>query len=115
MQEKSLLKLALICAIIGLVVLFIFSKNMEISETNIEKITLEQAGNYVKVLGRIKQVTDTEKVMILTITQPKDIQVVLFKDNDISLEEGQYIEILGKIEEYRGKPEIIANRVRLID
>ena len=40
MKEKTLLKVALICSLLGLLILYLISSNIEIKEKNIEKITI---------------------------------------------------------------------------
>ena len=116
MKEKNLLKIALICSLVGVVILFFVSENLSIDEMDVSKIEDEKIGKTVKIIGSIERVSDTEKVMFLEIGQEKvsTVTVILFKDADISLEKGDYIEIIGSVEDYEGKREVIANRVRII-
>jgi len=116
MQEKTLLKIALITSLLGLLILYLISSNIEIKEKNIEKITLDNKDEFVKLRGIVSRVVDTEKVTIMEITQPQQITVVLFKDENKSMQiqEGNQVEIFGKVDEYEGKLEIIADRLRII-
>jgi|TARA_B100001964_G_C14179906_1_gene575687 DNA/RNA endonuclease YhcR with UshA esterase domain len=116
MKEKTLLKVALICSLLGLLILYLISGNIEIKEKNIEKITLENKDEFVKLRGIVNNVVDTEKVTIMEITQPQQITVVLFKDENktMPIQQGNEIEIIGKVDEYEGKMEIIADRLRVV-
>ena len=116
MQEKTLLKIALITSLLGLSILYAISDNIEIKEKDIEKITIENKDEFVKLSGIVSNLVNSEKVMILEITQPQEITVVLFKNknNSIDINEGNEVEIFGKVDEYNGKMEIIAERVRII-
>ena len=116
MQEKTLLKIALITSLLGLLILYLISGNIEIKEKSIEKITLDNKDEFVKLRGNVNKVIDTEKVTIMEITQPQQITVVLFKDENKSMpiQQGNEIEIFGKVDEYEGKLEIIADRLRVI-
>jgi len=116
MQEKTLLKIALIFSLVGIILLFIFSNNVSIKEINIGKINEEDLDTTVKIIGRIEKVSDTEKVIFLTIGQEKieTIPVLLFKDSNISFAPGDYVEITGTLEDYEGEKEVIANKIRLI-
>ena len=116
MKEKTLLKIALIVSLIGLLILYIISDNITIEEKTLEKITLENKDEMVKVRGIVSRLTDTEKVTIMEITQPTEVTVVLFKGNNQTtpIKEGNEIEIIGKVDEYEGKMEIIAQRARII-
>ena len=116
MNEKKLLKIALICSLIGLLILFIFSDNISIEEKDISKIEDEDIGNNVKIIGKVNRITNTDKVAFLGISQEttKEITVVLFKDKNISLLPGMRVEITGSVEDYNGEKEIIGNKVTII-
>ena len=116
MKEKTLLKIALICSLVGIVVLFFVSEKISISQVDLDRIDEMDIGTDVKIIGRIERATDVEKVMFLEIGQEKieKVTVILFKDSDISLKEGDYVEVTGEIDDYNGEREVIANKVRII-
>ena len=116
MKEKTLLKIALIVSLAGLLILYLISDNITIKEKNIEKITIDNKDEFVKVKGLVSKVIDTEKVTIMEIMQPQEITVVLFKgENKTTLiQKGNEVEIIGKVDEYEGKLEIIAHRARIV-
>ena len=116
MQEKTLLKVALIVSLIGLLVLYLISDNIEIKEKTLEKITLENKDEMVKVKGIVSRITDTEKVTIMEVTQPAEITIVLFKAENKAtpIEEGNEVEVIGKVDDYEGNLEIIAQRARIV-
>lgn len=112
MKEKTLLKMALICSLIGLVALFLISSTIKIGETEISKIS--GSGDYVLVKGLVTQVTKTKESTIIQLQQENKIDVFLFTDSLIDVAEGNFIEVKGKIQEYEGKNEIIADEIRLL-
>ena len=116
MQEKTLLKIALIVSLVGLLLLYLISDNIIINEKNIERITLDNKDEFVKVRGLVNKLTDTDKVTIMEIMQPTEITVVLFKGENkpTPIQEGNEVEIIGKVDEYEGKLEIIAHRARIV-
>ena len=116
MKEKNLLKIALICSLLGLLILYLVSNNIEIKEKNIEKITLDNKDEFVNIKGTISNIVNTEKVNIIKILQPQEITVVLFKNENktTTIQQGNEIEVIGKVDEYEDKIEIIADRVRVI-
>ena len=85
MKESTLLKIALITSLLGLLILYLISDNIEIKEKNIEKITMENKDEFVKLRGVVSNLINSEKVMILEITQPQEITVVLFKNENNSI------------------------------
>ncbi len=115
MKESILLKIALICSLVGVLILFFISDNVEPKGKAISKINMENVGEDIKLKGYISKITDLEKVMFIEITQPEKIDVVLFKKGNITLYEGSYVEILGEIDEYGGEMQVIGNRVRVIE
>lgn len=117
MKEKTLLKIALIISLIGIALLYAFSERIEIDESTIDKINKGDVGENVKIKGVLGKVVGTDKAVFLEITQPQTITIILFKDEgaNITVEKGDYVEIIGKIEEYEGKREVIADRVRVIE
>ena len=116
MNEKTLLKTALIVSLLGLLTIYLISDNMPINEKNIEKITIENIDDFVKLRGIVNKVIDTEKVTIMEITQPQQMTVVLFKNENktMQIQQGNEVEIFGKVDEYEGKLEIIADRLRVV-
>lgn len=112
MKEKTLLKIAIICALAGIFILYLISDNITIDESSIGKIEEEQIGNDVKVKGVVKDVFNGERISIITITQPEEMKIILYEN--VTVEEGDYIEVIGEIDEYNGELEVIGNRVRRI-
>ena len=112
MKEKTLLKIAIISALAGIFILYLISDNIVIGEISISRIEEEEIGNDVKVKGIVEDVFNGESISIITITQPSDMKVILFEN--VSIVEGDYIEVIGEIEEYNGEFEVIGNRVRRI-
>jgi DNA/RNA endonuclease YhcR with UshA esterase domain len=116
MKEKTLLKIALISSILGIVVLFFVSENISLQNMDISKINEGESGETVKIIGRIEKLSDTGKVLYIDIGQQKieKVSVMLFKSSDIALKEGDYVEIIGDINDYKGERTVIANKVRIV-
>jgi len=113
LKEKTLLKIALCVSVLGLVFLYFISENIELEEKVIEKIDSTDYEKDIKIKGNVEKVTDLEKIIIFEVSQPKTITVVAFKDGNINLNEGDYVYITGSVEEYEGKPEIIADEIKV--
>lgn len=115
MKERNLFKISLVGSILGIVILWLAASQIELSESMISQIDGVPEGDEVLVKGVVTKVTDTEKVAFLDISQEeiKSVTVVLFKDEDVDLAEGDYVEIEGTVEDYEGEREIIANKVEV--
>jgi len=113
MKERTLLKIAIVSSLVGVFLLYIISDNITLDESSIGRIEEEEIGNDVKVKGVVKDVFNGEKISIITITQPEEMKIILY--DNVSVYEGDYIEVIGEIDEYNGEREVIGNRVRRIE
>lgn len=113
MKESTLLKIALVIALVGVIILFFISDEVKIDEKTIDQ--LDGVDENVLVKGIVTRITELETVSFIEITQENKITVVLFKDYPIDLKEGEVVEVLGKTEEYKGEFEIIGKEVRVVE
>ena len=114
MHEKTLLKIALVCGVVGLLVLYIWQSNLEIEEIKIsELINNKQVGKEVKVIGTVESIRDYGKIVELKVSQPAEVSVVLFKDHDFVIPRDAEVEIRGEVKEYKGKLEIVASEIKI--
>ena len=113
MREKTLLLIAIMISIVGLAALYYMSEKIGIEEKVIEKIDAADIEKDIMIRGNVERVTDLEKVVIMEVSQPKTITVIAFKDGKIDVKEGDYVYISGAVEEYEGKPEIIADEIKV--
>jgi len=114
-KEKILLKIALIAAVVGIVILYLISGQISIDEETIEKINKDNIGEDVKLLGKVENVVETDSVFFIDLVQPSSISVLVFKNNkNLSLLDGREVEIIGSIDEYNGEIEVIADRIRVV-
>ena len=112
MNEKIILTIAFIASLAGIFGLFIFSENIDYNEKTIEKINAEKIQDMFKIKGEIAKVNAVGNLTFISIMQPNYIDVIVF--DNISIYEGEYVEIIGKGEEYEGEMEVIAHRIRVI-
>ena len=114
MKETTLLKIALICSLVGLIALYFISTKIEIKDYKPNKLS-ENAGDDVKLSGIITKINDKGNVVFIELNQKAPISVVLFtENNNLELQNGDNVEVIGKVQDYNGKNEIIAQKIRLI-
>lgn len=114
MDEKILIKTAIVVMIIGLSILYFYSE--EISLEPVESIDTIELEEEVSLRGKVSSVSDYDTVIFIELNAEIEevTDVILFKDEDIYLSEGDYVEIEGTVEEYEGEREIIANSITLL-
>ena len=72
-------------------------------------------GDDVKLKGTVMQISDKGSVVFIEVNQQNPMTVVLFTDDDnLKLKNGDNVEVLGEVQEYKGKNEIIAEKIRVI-
>jgi DNA/RNA endonuclease YhcR with UshA esterase domain len=111
MQENTLLKIALLCSIIGLIALFIISKNLTLDSPNL--ITKDGLDQTIKVTGTINRITNYEKNTIIEITRTEKLDIVLF-ENNINLKSGEKITATGQLKQYKNTFELLADEIEII-
>jgi DNA/RNA endonuclease YhcR with UshA esterase domain len=115
MQEKVLTKLCIVTSLIGLLVLFFYTSSFTFDPvTSIENIP---KGDTITIKGIVGKINQQNTVAFIEVDNEviEHTPVILFKDKDITLKEGNYVEITGTIEEFEGKKEMIGNKVVLIE
>ena len=111
MEEKTILKISLVLVLIGLVFLYFYSSQLNLTAVqNYDNLELEEE---VKLLGTVNRVSQSDKVIFLELQAQKkeNLDVIVFLDSNILVQEGDYLELTGTVEEYNGKKEIIASKI----
>ena len=112
MKENTLLKIAIICSLVGLIVLYFISTKIEISDYK-PSLLNKDVGDDVKLTGTITKISQGNGVVFVEVNQENPVNVVLFTDSN-DLKEGNVVEIIGKVQQYNNQNEIIANKIRII-
>lgn len=114
MQESALLRMAIIVAVIGLIALFAISATTELDITNTYDIDRGLVNKDVRVIGKIISVKELDKTLLLEVSQQKPVTVVVFKDGKSrNFSAGDEVDISGQVKDYRGRLEIVAEKVNV--
>ena len=114
MKETTLLKIALICSLAGLVILYFISAKIEIKDYKPNKLS-QNIGDDVKLQGTISKISDKGNVVFIELNQQSPVSIVVFNnENTLKLKNNDSIEVVGKVQEYNGKNEIIAQKIRIV-
>ncbi|MEK6950471.1 MAG: OB-fold nucleic acid binding domain-containing protein [Nanoarchaeota archaeon] len=111
MNEKTLLKISLAATILGLAFLFFYAGQFDLRA--LEKVNLPE--EKVQLQGRIKSLQMKDKVAFMVVEgeRVETTPVVIFPPEELFLNVGDYVEIVGTVEEYQGKKEVVASSVVL--
>ena len=115
MKEKTLLKISLITAIIGILVLLFILDKISLSNINISNLTKENLDEKIKIKAELIKITETPGLYLLTVKDfSGTITVIVFKDEILELKEGNILEIEGQVASYKDKIEIIAKKITIL-
>lgn len=106
MEDKSLIKICLFISLTGIITLAILSYYQEPGSSS--SISSKDIDKIVKINGEIKYLRETKGTYKLTID---DTKVTVFKTKKLELKKGDYVEITGKVQEYKNQLEVIADKI----
>ncbi|MEK6937804.1 MAG: hypothetical protein AABX04_02040 [Nanoarchaeota archaeon] len=111
MQEKTLYQISIIMILVGLAILMIYAEELDLKA--IERIETVAPAEAVKMYGTITKLSVQENTLFLEVegSRVEKTNVMVFSDEELFLEEGDYVEISGVVEKYQGQSEIIASKV----
>ncbi len=111
MNENTLFRVAIIMMLLGMAFLYFYAEEASIPLAGrLEELLPEEK---VRIQGRISRVSQQDQVVFLELhgERVEIIEVVLFPDEELYVQEGDYVEITGTMEEYRGKKEVLASKI----
>jgi len=107
----SLIKAALITALLGLVALIFLSQNLEPRLININEISNNNLDSFVKIQGQVISISQKEDFSSMKINDGTgNITAICWKKTNIT--KGSNIEITGKVVEWHGILEIQAEKIK---
>jgi len=114
MKESTLLKIALIGALVGIFIILFISEKIDLSESNIANITKSNLDQKVKIRGLVTKSYETPGLLILSIKDNTGtISVVVFKEENLTIDKNHVVEIYGTVTEYKEQIEILADEIRV--
>ncbi len=111
MKEKTVYKISVFLALIGLTLMYASSLYIEVEETEIGKIEKSWTGRNVKINGNVTSFTKSGGHAFMDVEDVTGKIKVADFDSEISLSEGENIEVTGNVELYKGELEVIAQEI----
>lgn len=115
MNETQLLRITLVVALLGIIILFFLAKNIEVSKVRIDEISDEFIGKRVAISGTVQEIRLAKNMTFITIAQKESVNnmlVVAFEPLTFIQQDDSVI-VSGQVKEYYGKLEIVAESVEL--
>jgi|GEM_PF-1204272 len=115
METRTLLKLALVIALVSIFIIAILADRLEPPTRKIETINEKNLDEWVKIQGRVTQQKEYETLKIITVNDGMaSIDCILPKEFNILNLENNNVEILGKVIDYKGNFEIKVAKIKIL-
>jgi len=114
MKERQLLSVSFIFSLIGILIILAISYVSGPETYEISELSKDNLDDFVKVEGNIESFYETPGLYLINLVDDSGkITIVVFKEDEISLIEGEFISVEGSVVEYGDKIEIIAKEIVL--
>lgn len=110
-MEEKLLRLSFVIAIVGILSLFWFLQVIDSDTAEIGAVDIHDTGKQIKLTGIVDKSSSYEGVTFITILRTETIEIIAF--DNVSIEKGARVEIIGAISGEDGRNEVIASRIRV--
>ncbi|MEK6967865.1 MAG: hypothetical protein AABX51_04495 [Nanoarchaeota archaeon] len=114
MEPESFAHICLGMAIIGLLALYVVITFYHPKEVEVEELYEKDAEERVRLKGTVVDIIQKNKTSIIVLGHYRTADVIFFTDGKISLSKGQEIRVDGRVQEYRGKKELVADEISLV-
>ncbi len=112
-SEKSIEKIALLTTILGIIFLWQYNENVQLPVLSPLDTEPSQEDREIFLQGVVSSINAKNKVLFLEVEGEikENVPVILFPEEELFLQEGDYVEITGRLETREGKKEVIASEV----
>ena len=114
MKDKTLLNVAIISSLIGILLILFIADKTSIPNSNIINITESLIGEKMNVAGKITSLKELPGVYLINLRDDTgEIPVIVSTTEKITLVKDQIIEVEGIVTKYKGKLEINADLIKV--
>ncbi len=112
MEDSTLLKLSLVCSLLGILLLIFISDKLVVKEITISEISRSKIDQDVRIKAEVISASLKEDVLFLKVKDStSEIDVVIFNPENLDINKGDKLEITGKVSIYKNKLELIAKSI----
>ena len=114
MEPALFLKVCVILSLLGLFALFAMLEFYEIAGIEIEELVNAPDGERVRIRGTVVESQHRDTFSIIEVEARSGVEVMVFDSGELPLKAGQLVRIDGRVQEFRGKKELVADEVAVI-
>lgn len=108
MEERRLLFIAILCSVAGILGLLFISES-------IKPISLNKAikGERVSLNGRVIDNRDIGGRILINVIYDEKMSIIIEGHDNVDVKKGDRVEIIGQLDEYNGRKQIVAEELRI--
>jgi len=119
LKIKNPKTLSLILSILGIFTIVILAQTLEPKLIKISDISKNMLDEYVKVHGQVQDIQkiqsqDYPNPIILIYVKDSNSSITIVWRQDIDLTPNQFIQIIGKVSDYKGVMQIEASKIKVL-
>ncbi|MDD5331231.1 MAG: OB-fold nucleic acid binding domain-containing protein [Candidatus Nanoarchaeia archaeon] len=112
MGESKLIKISILCSVIGLLMLLIISETISLKDSDISSIDSSKLENKVKIKGVIKRATNKDTISVLNVEDyTGNITVTAFTPN-YNFTKNEVIEVEGIVKDFQDQVQVDALKIK---
>ncbi len=111
MEDTTLVKIAVFCSLVGILILYAITTQIEPAQVPISKINESYVGKFVRISGRVTRVREFKKSELIEIENNGRIYIYALKSIiPDEIKKGQLLMVSGQVQEYKGNIEIVPKK-----
>ena len=108
MRDNTLLTIAIIVSIGGILILFLLF-NLNLISNSAEGFYLGDIEDKVVLKGEVSKVNVNPTASFITLKVDEYVPLVVF--DEVNVQKGDFIEIQGSLDEYKGKKQVVVDKI----
>lgn len=115
MDKETLVTLCLALSVVGILCLYVAVQFYQAPDSSFDAAAKAGEGEKVNVKGIVLNQKKTDKMSTISLGYYDSLNVVVFNDGVLSLAVGQNIRVRGRIQQFNGKNEIVADDIKILN
>ncbi len=107
-------QIMLLCVLLGLFILLLVVEFMPLAIVENGVLPVGADNGIVSLKGTVVSVRDLNSSLRLVVGQYCEAGVVVFNDGTFLPRKGQNISVIGRVQEFKGKKELVADQAKII-
>jgi len=115
MEESTLLKISLVSALVGIIIILFSAETITAPYLTIDNITKDHIDKTIRTGGLITSSKETPGLILINLKDSTgEITAIIFKDKNITISRYLPVEVTAKVVEYEDELELQIEEIKII-